>query len=418
MSQRSICNSFGFVRLILLLLLSALLLFCFPAVAADFSGSAEMENKGDKQYKAIRLLPEIYHHTKADLADLRIYDCDNQAVPYFIHRFSPYTTETNKTYQMKLINSFVKGEDFYLDYAFKNPLPNKDILATSLEVTTNNNGFAKQVELWGGYDNQHWEKIKNDYLYRVEGNQKLEIFFGAEAKKYTHYRFKIANNLEKLTFNAVVLNYNNSTLHKENFTEILTPSFTTEEKEQKTLVKIADLKNLKLDSITLETDSTFKRRVVFENRYDKILYNLNFQNTVYQDTAIPLNSFVAQTDPAVLVIENNDDQPIEIKRIIVKYIVDEVVFAGGKGGNFILKFGNKEITTPPSYDLVNFQEQIIKEGYDLLSMQDLQIEANQDEEREQNKRVQNNYKMLFNVVIVVVAVVLGIIILLKLKKVK
>jgi len=382
----------------------------------DFSGTAIIENKGNMQYKAVRLTPEIYLHAQPNLRDLRIINHNQQIVPYFIHSFSPQTTVINKRYEMYLINSFVKEDFFYFDYLVDVPV-NEDILATSIAVTTKNRDFAKQVELWGSYDNQHWEKVKDDLLYRVDGNEKLEVFLGNEGQKYSHYRFKIANNLEQLSFDSVVLKYNNIIFDKGNFTDVLVPQYKVEERpeEQKTLIKIDGIKNLRLESIELETDSIFKRVVTFDDhRFEKMVYNLNFQKINYRDTIIPLDGFVAGTDPVLLAIENKDDQPIIIKGLTIKYYVDEVIFKGVQDEELQLKFGNKDIIKAPSYDLVNYQEQILEEGYDVLSIQKLLIEQEQEQEQENSF----NPQALFNVVIVLVAVVLGVIILVKLKNTK
>jgi len=398
---------------------------------ADFTGSALIKNEGDKQYKAIRLSAEIYRNSQMNLADLRIFDANGQVIPYFIHRFSPQTTMINQIYQMREINSFVKEDFYYLDYAVNKPKnENEDILATSLEVSTPQTGFAKKAELWGSYDNLHWEKIVDDLLYRVDGNEKLEIFLGSRAKKYIYYRFKIANNLEKVDFSSVVLKYNNIILNRENFTEFLEPQYTVEEEEKgkRTLIKISGVRNLKIDSITIDTADNFKRKVSIEDRYQKMLYNLNFQNTSYRDTTLPLDGYRTQSDTVVLAIENHDDQPIQINKVFLKYYVDEIVFNGASGSSngtsgsngtldndFQLKFGNEELTVFPSYDLVNYQDQILLEGYDLLSIQDLKIHPRQAEAESTQSF---DPKMLFNVVIVLVAVVLGVIILLKLKNIK
>ena len=396
-------------------LLVSLLSTCVYANEFVFSSSAVIENSGNKVYKAIRLSPEIYNNIKPNLADLMLYDQNNEIVPYFRRSFTQNTWETQKMYEMALLNSFIKDEYFYLDYALKEPLKNlhkdplkEDIIATSIVVNTESDGFAKQVELWGGYDNKNWEKIKNDYLYKVEGNKNLEIRLNA--KKYTHYRFKIANNLEKISFTSVFLKYDNIIKQKESFIGTLRPSFTVEEKEKETIVKVANVRNLKLDSITIETDSLFKRKFNFENGDGKTLYNLNFQNVTYKDMTLPLNSYVTNEDTAILTIENNDDKPIEIKSILVKYLADELVFDGSQGGNFLLRFGNEEIQTPPKYDIANFQEYIISEGYDVLNIKDIEVKPIQVKEQKSY-----DYKMIFNFVIVLVAVALGAIILRKLK---
>jgi len=38
--------------------------------------------------------------------------------------------------------------------------PDEDIIATSIEIKTENSGFAKRVEVFGSYDNVNWEKSR------------------------------------------------------------------------------------------------------------------------------------------------------------------------------------------------------------------------------------------------------------------
>jgi len=156
-----------------------------------------------KKYKAIRITPKIYNNINANMADLVLYDENNEPVPYFINSFKEIKTETQKSYAMKLVNSFVKDEYYYLDYALEE-FPDEDIIATSIEIKTENSGFAKRVE----------------------------VFYSVE-KKYTHYRFKISNNLEKISFSSVELKYNLVYHEKEYFTETLSPEYNVAKRFEK-----------------------------------------------------------------------------------------------------------------------------------------------------------------------------------------
>ena len=385
-------------------------LFSTYVYAVDFSSSAALEDKGVKKYKAIQLTQEIYNNTKENKADIEVFDKDNEAVPYFINSFVEKGTETKKTYEMKLINSFVKDEFYYFDYAIRNP-QKEDVIATSIEVQTDKKGFAKKLELWGGYDNINWEKVQDDILYNVEDNKKLALQF-SNTRKYTYYRFKILNNLEKVSFSSVVLNYLNSTQSRDYFTNTVFPEFTTEENGKKTVIKIQNLKNLKLDSITLETDSIFKRTVNFEGRKSNVLYNLVFNDTNYKDTTIKLDGYKVKSDTVEISIDNKDDKPIKVTQIQAKYLFDELVFDGSKAGDFTLKFGNSELSNPKIYDIANYKEQILKEGYDILNIKQIKIEPTQMSDAGK----QYDYKLIFNIVISAVAIMMGILIFLKLKK--
>lgn len=394
-------------------LLASILLFVFlnstVVYALDFSNSARIENEGNKRYKAVRLTSEIYNNIRGNMADIAIFDKDNEPVPYFINSFVESGVEEIKAYEMRLINSFVKDEYFYYDYTLLKP-QDEDVTATSIEMQTDKEGFAKKVEVLGGYDNVNWEKVQDDILYSVGGSKKLEITFDS-IKKYTHYRFKILNNLERVSFSAVELKYNRVMQEREYFTNTISPDFTAQERGETTVIKTSDFKNLKLTGIILKTDSMFKRNVTFDGRVTKMLYNLEFENTKYKDLTIPMDMYRVSADTCEIVIDNQDDKPIKILGVEGKYLVDELIFEGAKPGEYTLRFGNSEVLSPKSYDISNYKEQIINEGYDVLSLKGIKAEPS-----EVPQEPQRDYKWIFNITIIVVAVVLGIIVALKLKK--
>lgn len=377
--------------------------------ALDYSYNASIDNEGNHKYKAVRITPEIYNKVRKDMADLVLYDKDNEPVPYFINNFVDSENESRKTYDMKLINSYLKDEYLYYDYALKNQ-PDGDVTATSMEVQTDEEGFAKKVEIFGGYDNVNWEKVQDDILYSVDGNKKLEITFN-NIKKYTYYRFKISNNFDKVSFSSVVLKFNKTVQKKEYFINSISPEFTTEERGNTTVVKIQGVRNLKLSSIALKTDSIFKRKVTFDGSASKVLYNLDFANTSYRDLTIPLVSYRVAADTAEIVIDNKDDKPIKVSGIEAKYIADELVFEGSKSSEYTLKFGNNEIQTPKNYDIANYRELILNEGYDVLDIKEIKADSSKN-----LIKPQYDYKFIFNIATLVVAIVMGIIVVSKLKK--
>lgn len=377
--------------------------------ALDFSHSARIQNSGNKKYKAVRLSPVIYNNINENMADLVLYNKNNEPVPYFINSFIESEIESKKTYEMKLVNSFVKDEYFYYDYTLKNS-QDEDVTATSIELQSDKSDFAKKVEIFAGYDNVKWEKVQDDMIYDIDGNKKLEIVFD-NIKKYTYYRFKIPNNLEKVSFSNVVLKYNKMLQKKDYFTDTILPTFTTDERGTATVIKIHDIKNLNLSSITLKTDSIFKRNVSFDSNASKMLYNLEFQSTKYKDLTIPLDRYRVTADTVEMVIDNKDDKPIKVLGIEATYMVDELIFDGSQSEDFTLRFGNNEIQIPKSYDISNYKEQILNEGYDVLSIEEIKTEP-----QKAPVKSQYDYKLIFNITILAVATVMGIIIVLKLKK--
>ncbi len=378
--------------------------------AADFLYGADMKNHGEKNYKAVRLTSEVYNKLSENMADIMVFDNDNEPVPYFINSFNESRESTHKSYELKLVNSFVKDDWFYYDYVLKDNVPS-DVAATSIEISSSSTNFAKQLELWGSYDSTHWEKVQDDIIYNVDGSSKPEINFSG-SKKYTCYRFKLFNNLEKVEFSTVTLNYDRTLRNKEYFIETLAPEYTSEEKGNTTVIKLKNMKNLKLNKVSLKTGSTFKRNVSFNGSVTKALYNLEFDNVKYRDLIIPLESYLNVKDEAEITIENNDDKPVEVSGVEVEYLVDELVFKGAETKNFTLRYGSNEINTPKSYDISNYKAQILTEGYDLLNIENInKVSASGNSEE-----IRINYKLIFNIIILIVAAVLGFIIIRKLKK--
>lgn len=367
--------------------------------------TATVENSGSGKYKSIRLTPAIYEGANTDLSDLRVLDETGETVPYFINTAYQTSYREANTYQMVMIDSYVKDEDYYFDYKLEH-IPEQDVLATELIFATSGNGYAKNVELFGSYDNQNWESVQTDVLYHVESNQKNNIVF-QNPLKYTHYRLKLFNNLEKIEFTDVTLLYNVETFQRNYFVEEMPVKFDVETVDKQTTITLYGLKNLKLNSITLETNSTFKREAVFFGRRKEI-YNLLLNDTAFTDTTLDADWETSTAEEAVITISNYDDKPIEINGITVRYYADEVVFED-RGGNYTLQFGDSTASRPV-YDIANYKDEVLKGQIDPLTIKEVSLTAAPEIPPEYD------YRRIFNIITIVVAVLLGWVLLMKLKK--
>ncbi|WP_312093281.1 discoidin domain-containing protein [Aminipila sp.] len=374
------------------------------AVVAN-AGTATIENKGEHSYKSARILPAIYHSANTDLSDLRIKNDKGGEVPYFINTGYQKRQSESHQYDMELINSYLKDKAFYFDYILKTA-SDSDVIATSIVAESNNINFAKSVEIYGSYDNKNWQKIKDDTLYCVDNHIKTTISF-EEPQKYTYYRFKLSNNAEQISFHRVYLEYNETQTETDYFLEEIKPDYTVREQGSNTEIAVEGLKNLKLAEIIIVSDSMFKRMLVTPLGAKEI-YHLTFGSETYQDTTIPMDWQISTEENFVMTIQNNDDAPIKIDNIIVRYYADELVFDGSNSDSFTLEYGASEDKTAPEYDIANYKNLTLKQDMDALKITTIAT----DEKEE--KAV--DYKWIFNVVIVVIGVLLGAIILSNVKK--
>ncbi len=374
------------------------------AVVAN-AGTATIENKGEHSYKSARILPAIYHSANTDLSDLRIKNDKGGEVPYFINTGYQKRQSESHQYDMELINSYLKDKAFYFDYKLKTA-SDSDVIATSIVTESNNINFAKSVEIHGSYDNKNWQKIKDDTLYCVDNHIKTTISF-AKPQKYTYYRFKLSNNVEQISFRQVYLEYNETQTEADYFLEDIKPDYTVREQGSNTEIAVEGLKNLKLAEIIIVSDSMFKRMLVTPLGAKEI-YHLTFGSETYQDTTIPMDWQISTEENFVMTIQNNDDAPIKIDNIIVRYYADELVFDGSNSDSFTLEYGASEDKIPPKYDIANYKDLALKQDMDALKI--ITIATDEKEEKAVD------YKWIFNVVIVVIGVLLGAIILSNVKK--
>lgn len=372
-----------------------------------FAKTANINITGENKYKSLRLTPEIYNNANSDLSDILIKDNNGLQVPYFINSGNVETNDANKSYNMSLLNSYVKDDLFYFDYGLTMQMQS-DIISSKIEFYTNSTNFAKNVSIFGSYDNINWEFIKDDNIYNVDNNSKVYIAFDNPIK-YTFYRLQLSNNQEQIELEGATLSHNEEILSENYFIESIAPDFKVSEENKITTIEVKGLKNLCLGDVTIITDSTFKRNANIYSVASKEIFNLNFNDTLYNDTTIQLNKHVLKDESLLIDINNNDDKPIDVKGVSVKYYADEIIFEASKDKTYTLHFGADETKIAPIYDLVNYKNKILDTTIDNVTMN---VVAEQKKEQESNKF---DFKIIVNVVVVLITIILGLIILANLK---
>ena len=384
-----------------------LVLLAFSAAFA-FADSARISISGENRYKSVRLTPQIYNAANSNLSDLLIKDAGGENVPYFINTGTQTTKASRETFPLTLINSYVMDDYFFFDYRLA-AMRSGDIIATSLEFSTRNTGFAKAVDVYGSYDNVYWEFVQSDSLYVVEGKSKLTIDF-RHPQKYTHYRLRLSNNLERISFYGMYLVYSVEMVEESYFVESIIPEFAVEEKDKTTNIIIEGLKNLRLCDITIHTDSMFIRTTRALGGIQKELYHLSINDTSYTDTTLPLNRKISPGETCTVTIANGDDRPIHITGVTVRYYADDLVFEGKAGEVYTLEFSADPAKKAPVYDIGRYRNEILKGTIDRLALGEPYITAAEESPRTFPA------KIVFNIVIIAISLLLGLVIILKLKK--
>ncbi|MDR0315949.1 MAG: hypothetical protein LBH97_03510 [Treponema sp.] len=198
--------------------------------------------------------------------------------------------------------------------------------------------------------------------------------------------------------------------HETMFIETFFPRFTVKSENKKTKIDIAGLKNLRLCDLVIETDSMFIRNVYAPGGIKKELFHLAINDEVSSDTTLPLNRLIAWDETYTLVIDDADDRPINIKSIAVRYYADDLVFEGQAGETYTLEFGIDSVKAAPVYDISRYKNEILKGPIDKVSLGEIRYTETPPE----RKFVIN--KTVFNIVVILVAILLGALIVFRLKK--
>jgi hypothetical protein len=385
-------------------LLLVMIFFALPL----FAHNADIEIKGENRYKSLRLIPPVYNTSRNRLMDILIHDAKGETVPYFINSSLQDTNTSRETWPLALVDSYIKDDYFFFDYKLAMER-DSDIIATSMELSTTHSDFAKSVDVYGSHDGMNWDYVQNDTLYAVEGKSKLAINFNRE-QKFTHYRLRLNNNLERIFFQAVNLAYSITLSEEIWFIESLVPGFTVETKDKTTKIIIDGLKNLRLCDVTIETDSMFLRNVRAPGGIRKELYHLSINDIVYTDTTLPLERHIVRDEAYTLSIDNADDKPINVKSITVRYYAEDLVFEGHAGEVYTLEWRIDSVKTAPIYDIARYRDEILKGPIDQLSLGAIRYAEAPAEPQMVIP------KIIFNIVVILVTLLLGVIIVLRLRK--
>jgi len=196
------------------------------------------------------------------------------------------------------------------------------------------------------------------------------------------------------------------------FVEEFAPSFSVEETERRTLIHIKDLRNIRLSSITIDTDSVFQRTVRSPFLNPQELYNLTFNDATHSNTTLQYFGQTPDGEIFTLSIYNGDDRPININGIAVRYYTDELVFEGGGSAYFTLHFSGERSLQAPVYDIARRRSEILRGEIDGLELREIVFA----EPIELEPLPERDFTMIFNIAVIAVAILLALLILLKLKK--
>ncbi len=314
--------------------------------------------QGDNPYKTVNLDYNILTKRSANASSLRVLESGKE-IPYLLYDQNTKTHLANTSFATKKSDFFSKNGDDFVDFKITKEA-NQDVYGNALSLTILNTNFAKNITVLGSSDSNNWTYLTESLVYHVDNKQNYTIPL-LDTCKYEYYRFKIPNNKEAISITKVNLTYTEEAEKIRTFSDGFRPTFSVKSENKKTLITIPfdEVKNLKLFSAELETDSLFERNVSVLNNTDT-LYNLTFQNLSIQKLLMNLNEFTSSSD-LIIVIDDGNDPPIHVKGITLRYNTSNIIFKSQPNESYAITFG-KENAASPQYDVTAYSNYMLQEG--------------------------------------------------------
>jgi hypothetical protein len=381
---------------------------------ADWRFSKAIEVKEDKpnksKYKSVFMDQAVYAKAREDLGDLRIVDVEGRFIPYYIVSGDIENADKDTVYAAQMVTSIQQDNDTLIDYLIKPQQLNTDIQGNVLKIDLPAQPFLKFVEVSGSYDGNQWELLGKYNLYNTEQLEQSTIKLGL-VYKYSHYRLRIIDNVEKLAFPQLELIHNERESNVAQYTREFAPPYTVVEDGRQSLLTIQNEQRLRVKKLSLVVERNFRRSFELVNSNgagisivgSHELYSLNFRDIQIKNTSIMLAT-PNTTQQITLRIDNDDNAPLKIEQVNVEYDIHRLVFEDSGSKSYQLVYGKVD-AVKPKYDIEDFRSHIEKENPVLTSLGE-QVERANVVEPTKQKPSWFQTKLAFNLVIGFVSLLL------------
>ena len=371
----------------------------------------------ESNYRYVFLDKEVYQYADSTLKDIRIVDKNNEFVPYYLSIESREENLEEIEFSSALINTYHDDEgNSFFDFHFL-PILEEEVRGKKIILDIYESDYSRQVVIYGREEKTDWVYITQDTVYDIDGIRKNEIEFD-NLKDYDLYRIKIVENNNEISIRGCTLIFNELQQFYHQFVKTEALDFNIDTEANLTLIEINNTFHLRLINLDLDINENFDRTYdVFketEEEHTKIqsgrMYYMQFKDINIIDTEIDFSRNPLSYEKFVVQINNQDNRPLNIERINAEYFIDKIVFEDIGTGPYALYFGN-ESALKPEYDIVNFKSYIDDE-------EQLEVSLGSTVVLKAGGKAEElfDYKLIFNILIIAVAVILIVFLAFVLKK--
>lgn len=340
----------------------------------DFSYSRALGNQ-QKGWHQLELPEDINAKTKAGFADIRILGVtetgDSLEVPFLeLQNFQAANKKPKANIPaFEIINQSKRKEGAY--YTFK-LLDEREITAFKLHFKNLN--FDWLVNLEGSHNQQKWFNILEDYrILGIKNGLTNYKFTTLKFPKsdFNYYRVLIKNKTDEALVSAEIETVPERLQQKYHILNINPEKLIENNNKKQTEIFLSLPYILTAENLTIKikNDWDFYRRISIHKLSDSIkmkdgkrAHYHSFKNTIlnsWDGNVIRLSKH-QKIQHLKIIIYNEDNMPLEIESISVKYPIHKLAFRLPEKAGCTLFYGNHK-ATKPNYDLSYFKNKIPNE---------------------------------------------------------
>ncbi|MFT4602341.1 MAG: hypothetical protein ACI857_002527 [Arenicella sp.] len=328
----------------------------------------ELTGIADDWHKVV-LPNDIFKSIAADQNDMRLYGIteagDTVEAAYFIQVKSDEVTVVEKGFN--ILNTSRKNGGYYYTLQLDS---DETINEISFDFALNN--FDWRVQLEGSQNQLDWYSIERAYRLVSIDNNRMNYAYKSISfpeSKYRYYRIFVPSEVDPGFFSARITHTTTIKGESRDF-NILSQTITEDKTAKQTIIEFSLKEAVPVNSIkVLATDDfDYYRPISISYVRDStktekgyiVNYRHPFEGVL---SSIEENQFDIGNRTAKqfkIVIENNDNQPLNITEISVNGYVHELVARFTEDADYRLVYGNPSAPSP-NYDIDHFKNSIPNE---------------------------------------------------------
>ncbi len=352
------------------LIIKSLIIFLFFSTISfgqmnEYSFKRNISEPKENWHKIV-LPDEIFSKISSSLNDIRIYgitdNTDTIEAPYILNELKASTIVKNIPF--KLINSSNRDNGYFFTFE-----TNSDEIINQINLNFGKDNFDWLIKLEGSQNLTDWYTIKENCrilsIRNSQANYKYTNLVFPDSK-FLYYRIQLNSSIRPNLLSAILSKSIKESVKSKEYSVVQTKTEIDKslkksiiEIELKSIFPISEISFTAKDkydyyrpiTIQVATDS-----IKSQNKWTYIYYNVySGILSSFEDQEFSFNTFFAKK--IKIIIDNNDNEPLQIDRVKVKGNVFELTTRFDEEAKYFLVYGNRNVSSP-IYDLENFKNKI------------------------------------------------------------